>query len=598
MNRTPLNFMILLLIPSLLFGIDKTITLTTNKESRVVFKTIHVKEKTEIGLNVRVSKNVRFFNLLADCWIMDAASREVIWQVPILKLKPIEGTRNSYEYQTRIDIDTGYYYCIFVRNHSFSDIVSSIDEFRILINEFVVKIIQGDGGTKAEKDSWWAEITFDSDKVSETSDPDIFRHSPWKVSLNQLKDDEYRKSSFTINKPGEKGVVIQIYAQGEGNRAERMMYDYGWLSNSRGEKVWDFSTETVRHAGGAKKNICYKGQLFLPNDNYTLVWITDDSHSFDNWNESPPLDALFWGVAIRPRTDADTAYWKSMDPPSEDMSILIEMTKVGSDQLLSRDFILDKPALIRIVALGEYSFASREMVDYGWIIQKKTHSKIWQMDYDNTVFAGGSRKNRGFDDAIRLDAGEYTLYYVTDDSHAWNNWNDQKPKNSERYGITLYRMNLEMPPSQPEKPQTPLVPLPPEKKISEPEGPADKSDVPLIAIQKVGSDQLIQKEFTLNRPSKLEIYCLGEGKYGMMYDYGWIVDNTTGKVIWKMLYENSAPAGGSQKNRRCTDTIILEKGRYRVYYITDDSHAYHDWNEKPPNDPFNWGIQIKLLETY
>ena len=40
------------------------------------------------------------------------------------------------------------------------------------------------------------------------------------------------------------------------------------------------------------------------------------------------------------------------------------------------------------------------------------------------------------------------------------------------------------------------------------------------------------------------------------------------------------------------DVIILPKGNYKVYYETDGSHSYRDWNASPPYDPDHWGLTI------
>jgi len=37
-----------------------------------------------------------------------------------------------------------------------------------------------------------------------------------------------------------------------------------------------------------------------------------------------------------------------------------------------------------------------------------------------------------------LPKGSYTLFYETDDSHSYRNWNDDPPRDPEMYGITIY----------------------------------------------------------------------------------------------------------------------------------------------------------------
>lgn len=80
-----------------------------------------------------------------------------------------------------------------------------------------------------------------------------------------------------------------------------------------------------------------------------------------------------------------------------------------------------------------------------------------------------------------------------------------------------------------------------------------------------------------------------------MYDYGWI-ENEQGRIIWEMTYRKTSHAGGAKKNRLFNDTVYLEAGTYYVYYETDGSHSYNDWNSTPPDNPELYGITV-LLEN-
>ena len=55
----------------------------------------------------------------------------------------------------------------------------------------------------------------------------------------------------------------------------------------------------------------------------------------------------------------------------------------------------------------------------------------------NTMDAGGANKNRRFDGLVELPAGEYVVHYVTDDSHSFDQWNQEAPFEAERWGITI-----------------------------------------------------------------------------------------------------------------------------------------------------------------
>ena len=102
----------------------------------------------------------------------------------------------------------------------------------------------------------------------------------------------------------------------------------------------------------------------------------------------------------------------------------------------------------------------------------------------------------------------------------------------------------------------------------------------------------LNKNFQLDKETKIRILAIGEGSRGDMADYGWIKDVDKNRVVWEMTYRTSDNAGGADKNRMFNDTITLPKGNYRVYYETDGSHSYRDWNDSPPYDQEKYGITI------
>jgi hypothetical protein len=81
-----------------------------------------------------------------------------------------------------------------------------------------------------------------------------------------------------------------------------------------------------------------------------------------------------------------------------------------------------------------------------------------------------------------------------------------------------------------------------------------------------------------------------------MYDYAWIENSRTGRIVWEMTYRKTERAGGARKNRMFDDSIFLEAGEYEVFYESDDSHSFVDWNDSPPHDPVHWGVTITRIE--
>ena len=75
-----------------------------------------------------------------------------------------------------------------------------------------------------------------------------------------------------------------------------------------------------------------------------------------------------------------------------------------------------------------------------------------------------------------------------------------------------------------------------------------------------------------------------------LLDYGYIED-AEGKKVWEMDLMHTKWAGGSLKNQYVDTTLLLQPGRYKVVYITDESHSYDHWDSPPPQTPF-YGIKI------
>jgi hypothetical protein len=217
------------------------------------------------------------------------------------------------------------------------------------------------------------------------------------------------------------------------------------------------------------------------------------------------------------------------------------------------------------------------MADYGWITDGIARRRVWTMDYDETVHAGGDRKNRMIDKIIRLDKGTYSVHFVTDDSHSYRDWNSAPPYDPEHWGITLYAVGESFN-------QNDVVPV---DEIRDPSA--------LASITRVGNDDRRRQEFSLSQKSEIRIYALGEASGREMADYAWIEDASSGEVVWEMRYRGTEHAGGAKKNRLFDGTTTLPAGKYLLFYETDDSHAYGDWNDTPPDDPENWGVTVSLV---
>jgi CubicO group peptidase (beta-lactamase class C family) len=114
---------------------------------------------------------------------------------------------------------------------------------------------------------------------------------PVVAQIVQVLDNEDKSVAFSVT--GSQNV--RIFAIGEADSGQ--MFDYGWIEDDKGSRVWEMQESKTEHAGGAGKNRKVDVQITLPAGNYKLRYKTDDSHAFDHWNALPP-DINFWGIAV------------------------------------------------------------------------------------------------------------------------------------------------------------------------------------------------------------------------------------------------------------------------------------------------------------
>jgi hypothetical protein len=122
------------------------------------------------------------------------------------------------------------------------------------------------------------------------ADDDLLK-LPVIAQIVQVLDNEDKSVAFSLASSQD----VRIFAMGEGQAGE--MFDYGWIEDDKGSRVWEMKEPQTTHAGGAGKNRKVDVQIALPAGNYKLRYKSDDSHSFDHWNALPP-DNNFWGIAI------------------------------------------------------------------------------------------------------------------------------------------------------------------------------------------------------------------------------------------------------------------------------------------------------------
>ena len=499
-------------------------------------------------------------------WIINAQTRDFVWQMRVDNTK--KESRHGYDrrFNDDIQLPAGEYEVYFTAQEPYN--INFEDGF-FSLGRLLDKLLRGKDGYDDFDNNW--KLTIENiDEISPVELIDKFHAARKKQSvltITDLKDSDFQQQGFTLTERGK----FNIYAIGEAY--DGVEYDYGWIvkaDNSR--KVWEMVFENSEYAGGAIKNRVWKSEIQLDPGDYWVYFITDDSHSPESWNANPPYDPDFYGITINgvpgefnPKSIKELIKLK--------VNPILELTKIGNNAFVKKGFEIDQDLKVRVHALGEGR--DGKMFDYGWIENAKTHRKVWGMDYDRTRHGGGAQKNRLIDEIIDLPKGSYMVYYVTDGSHSYPDWNSSPPYDPTSWGIIIYPADVKYS----------------EKHIRM---FADIGKSPDIIVQavRVRNDEDIRRPFNLSKETELRIYAIGEGEWEEMYDYGWIEDLDDNDVVWEMTYEKTHWAGGANKNRKVDTIISLKPGNYELHYVTDHSHSFNDWNDNPPDDPINWGITI------
>lgn len=502
-------------------------------------------------------------NMFAYAWIIDANSREVLWQMDLHNSQRYHDSKFLRRFDDHLRLPGGRYEVYFTLRQPWQ---FEKDHDLETIGEMLKKLLSI--SKKEDYESQCFIRISGVDDVYSEAETQRYRNEIGTRAvalISAYDDDESYIQRFTLTQPG----YFMLYSIGEAYQEER--FDYGWLiREDNRQKIWDAIIEDSRHAGGARKNRIWKRRIYLEAGDYALHFQIDDSHSPDGWNSDPPYDPWFWGVGLFgiPGEYKPTSI-KAYNPP-ESVEIL-GITRIGNDRAVREGIEVRSPIRVRVYAIGEGT--DGDMYDYGWISDAVSGKTIWKMRYRSTDHAGGADKNRSVEDVILLQPGTYWINYVTDGSHAYRDWNSRAPRDARRWGISLYAVDRNF-----DKNSIGRLKNSPEH--------------PLAELVKVGDNEQLSRPFKIKQPMKLRVLAIGEGDNGEMYDYGWIENLKTGQIIWKMRYHKTQHAGGARKNRLIDQIISLSAGEYQLLYQSDGSHSYNDWNSAAPAEPRRWGISL------
>lgn len=84
--------------------------------------------------------------------------------------------------------------------------------------------------------------------------------------------DDSRRKQITKKKINERNIFV----------------DYGWIENDKGERIWEMNAKYSTWAGGAYRNQKIDTILHLMPGKYVAHYISDESHSYNDWVDLPP----------------------------------------------------------------------------------------------------------------------------------------------------------------------------------------------------------------------------------------------------------------------------------------------------------------------
>lgn len=346
-------------------------------------------------------------------WLVNTETGEVLWKLDAAESQHAGGAEKNRMERTVLTLEPGSYAAFAVTDgsHDASD---------------------WNAAPPFDPDYWGLTIrTMDEESEVEVYD---YRPVPLEhafVTLIGVGDDATLAQGFSLSR----SMPVRIRALGEGTGGS--MHDYGWiLDAATHHPVWIMEYENTEDAGGASKNRLVDDVVTLDAGSYLVYYTSDGSHSFEDWNASPPMEPEVWGITLLPASGGPAdGVVEGLDPTSHP-SALAALTRIGDDETRSTSFSLNRESEIRVYALGEGSGGS--MYDYAWIEEATSGGIVWQMDYQETVHAGGGDKNRMIEGTLTLPAGGYTLKYKSDGSHSFDGWNVTAPFDPLNYGVTIY----------------------------------------------------------------------------------------------------------------------------------------------------------------
>ena len=349
--------------------------------------------------------------------------------------------------------------------------------------------------------------------------PPLHAQNQTLAEIRNMRMFETRSAGFVLDR--DQSVQIELVGALGNGRGHKLLGTSAWILNAKTrEVVWQARSGEERRR--SRKLLELQDTAALDKGEYEVYfssfyygfYSSDDVKGFGDaignvfdrifdWNRRDErFDDQIYDEAMivvkgagRAVPDATVDEWRR----ELTRDAIVTLTHLSDEAYERQGFTLERPMDVRIYALGEIRY--EESYDYGWIMNAKTHEKIWQFSYRNSEHGGGDKKNRLFNEVISLPAGDYVAYFVTDDSHSSREWNATPPYDPNFWGMVIrpaetsmkaYVKNFE-------------YADPPETNV-------------IVKFTRVGDNDYHSKGFTLKKALPVRIYAIGEGRDGEMLD--------------------------------------------------------------------------------
>ncbi|MFN8333898.1 MAG: hypothetical protein U0U09_02150 [Cyclobacteriaceae bacterium] len=402
------------------------------------------------------------------------------------------------------------------------------------------------------------------------------------ITLGDVPPGRVAIAAFTVDQPEK--ITIKGTAGLFAKDWQPVAY-YAWILNSETrEVIWrmgdkflkedlDFGKFDIDDEASLKKGsyeLYFTAAYAQRNDDQP--WTTSVKNNINyvfsshRWDRSIQQDM---NITLTGKNLVPASFRDIIRKKTEDAVVSIQRPEHNANAKVG--FSLAAETTLKVYAIGEAR--KDENFDFAWITDLDKGKRVWEMTYANSEFAGGADKNILVDTKITLPAGNYLVSYVTDDSHAYNDWNMMPPDDPQFSGITLWADAAT---------KKNVVPFKAPEQLK-----------PVVAITRVGDDDFFTKGLTVKSAVDVRILCIGEeSSSSSMADGGWIINAATREMVWDFNRGRTTHAGGAEKNRMFDGTVHLDKGDYLVYYSSDESHSYGQWNSGPPYEQDYWGITV------